>query len=272
MIKRKTILVAIILSLIFGLSGYAAKVGSSYKVEDVIKPLITDQSSVYRTTELTGLSKRFYQRDIEGIYYLDNQTILFSASNGLKTYYNPDACYDLYRYNLKTEKLTKIRAGFNISDCTVNVQSPSDFSILRTGTYLKIKNSQVIVSREVTEEAEKHYRYLQDSYFNESANKYILFCGKYYGKEYISTVYLTNSTFSSSQKLPFSGVYRVQWADSTHILLAYKSGSRSLLANYSLKDKTSTITTLPAKTCFIDPILSDQGLIRFTYLDTQGID
>jgi hypothetical protein len=124
MIKRKTIPVALSLLL--------CQIRPSYKVEPEKTPVIIDISGESRTAELTALSNRFSDKKISGLYFLDSNSFIFSAQNGEKNIRDENPCYDLYRYNLKSEKLTRICTGFELRDSSITVRSAENFTCIKT--------------------------------------------------------------------------------------------------------------------------------------------
>lgn len=240
---------------------------SPYTIKDVVKPNINDRSSSYRTSELTALNKK----NISSIYFLDDENFIFSAKNGKTDEENTDHEYDLYKYNLTTDTLTRICEGVMLYiDNTVKVKDSDNFSIISNGSYSKIENNKLTQSRNFRNEGKDKNLSICDAFYNEESGKLLFTEADASGNT--TAAYVSGADFSSPEKLPFSGIYRVQWVDSNHVLVAYKDGEKSVLAKYGLDDKSTILTTLPENNFFLDPLICDNGLIEFLYLEPQNME
>lgn len=235
-----------------------------YTVNDVIKPEIIDESSQYTNIELTDLNKNNNYKPITEVYFLDNENIIFSVPNEKKDADASEAC-DLYKYNFKSKVTTVVCQGFVLyCDCNIRVKDFNNFSIIKNGLYLKIENNEVKIKRNLFKEIKDKYPLARKVYYNEENNKVIIFQEDIISKT--NVVFITESDFSIAKKLPFENVYRVQWADKNNVLVAYKD-SNNELAKYNLSNGSIVTTTLPKDNYFIDPVISDNGIIRFLYLN-----
>jgi hypothetical protein len=241
---------------------------SPYIIQSVVNPVTVDESSAYTTTELTALNKLNKAKFIGSLFFLDNNTIIYSAQNGKKIDNDFDTDYDLYKYNLTTDVLTHICSGIRNFN-SVTIKDINNFSLSNGNNYFKIENNKLTASHYFLKEGEKSgHNTIGDAFYNEQTGK-LLFSES--GKTgTITGTYVSDINFSSPQKLPFSRIYRVQWLDNTHVLVGYKDGDKSLLAKYGLNDKTTIVTTLPDKNFFIDPSACNNGIIEFMYLETQS--
>lgn len=282
---KKSVFIAVALAVAVSLSGCAASSPSApskpsgsksssaatpaasslqYTVKDVVSPKTVDRSASYTTFELDALSKL---GSVSGIYFLDDDNFIFSAKNGKVDDQNPDSEYDLYKYNLKTETLTRICEGVMLDvDDTVAVKDADNFSIIDNNSYYKIKNNRLVNTHDYTcTRYNEHF--VCDAVYNEANGKLLFTETDQSGK--ITAAYVSDSDLSSPQQLPFSGIYRVQWADKSHVLVAFKEGDKSVLAKYGLDDKSVVLTELPYNNFFIDPVICDNGSIDFMYLETR---
>jgi hypothetical protein len=239
---------------------------SSFKILSETKPILSDKSSSYQSIELPVPDN--LKTTVSGIYFLNDDEIVFSAVNG-KTDVDTEKNYDLYKYNLKSKALNKICSGFMLYiDDTITVKDTDNFSICGDGSYVRIENGKTAEIHYFRDESKKaNINNVNDAIYNEVAGKLLYSVTNKGGN--ITDIYLSNINFSSSERLPFENVYRIQWEGNDHVLVAYKDGSKSMLADYSVKDKSSVLTELPDNNYFIDPLVCDNGLIRFFYLEVN---
>lgn len=246
--------------------------GSSlYVINNEIKPQIINDSINYKNSELTNLNKKINFKAISDLYFLDNSNIIYSVING-KNSANDNENSDLYKYDLENNILTLLAPDYTLySDSYIVVKDSSNFSIISNDTFLTIKDNSVKVKRNFFNEVKSKYPYVTAAFYNEENDKILILENDLITKNF--NAYITDNQISSPLKLPFSNIYRVQWADKDNVLVAYKeSNSKSLLATYNLSDKSTKITTFPDKNYFIDPIMSDNSIIRFLYLDNANTE
>ncbi|MDD2422163.1 MAG: hypothetical protein PHU78_08515 [Heliobacteriaceae bacterium] len=244
-------------------------VSSFYSINNEIKPAIIDEASKFNNSELRRLNEKINPKSIMEIYFLDDNNIIFSANNDAKE----GMFYVLYKYNLKDNKLMFLCSEYMLyNDCFVNVKDSSNFSITRCGTFIKVENNKVITKQNaIINEAKRRYPYVTEAFFNADNNKVLLREGDVNNK--VNGAYITDIKFTSAQKLPFENIYRVQWMDNENILVAYDdSRSNSILAKYNLEDESIKTTVLPEGNYFIDPVISDNGIIKFLYLDSRTVN
>ncbi|KUO60311.1 MAG: hypothetical protein APF84_04245 [Gracilibacter sp. BRH_c7a] len=236
--------------------------------------VFVDESSTYNNSELTELNaeiekifsdneKRFVSGDI---CFLDNDNIIFSVYNGHSNEI-PEKGHDIYKYNLETKKLELLCQEFMIYyDSTVNIKDARNFSILRDGSYLLIEDDNVKTKRYLRSEAKEAFQYPNDVIYNESNDKILIRENDLITKT--NRAFVTANDFTSPIKLPFNNIYRVQWADNDNVLIAYKdSNYNSYLVKYNLKNKSKVPISMPDNYWFIDPVITDNGIIKFLYLN-----
>lgn len=168
---------------------------------------------------------------------------------------------------METDTLILLCPGYTLyHDSYIMVKDINNFSIVTGTSYLKIKDNKKAIQRNVFQEAKTKYQYVNAVFYHEDNDKMLVLENDMITRN--SSAYVTDSQFSASQKLPFEDIYRVQWADKDHVLVAYKEkDGKSVLAAYNIEDKNIKITALPSNHYFIDPVPSDHGIIRFLYLD-----
>jgi hypothetical protein len=276
-------IVAIVIFLVVGFIGMTNYYNGSssfadsspYTISKEIKPTVKNEATKYQNVEFTDLNKYNF-KIISELYFLDSDSIIFSADNGK----NKPNIEDLYKYNLKTKTLSLLCPEYTLyGDEYINVKDAGNFSIIKDGFYIRIENNKVKVKRNLLVEAIKKNSYASSVFYNENNDKMLLLQTKMVSKTiapvtdgFLTTAYVTKSDFSSPQSLPFKYVSRVQWANDKNVLVCYKdSNNKSYLAKYNLSDKSIVTTALPDKTYFIDPVISDNQIIRFLYLETQGL-
>lgn len=235
--------------------------------------LFVDDSSAYQTGELTELNEILAKtipdqklRIVTDLYFLDDEHLIFSVNNGSNKD-NPEESCDLYRYGLESKELKLLCRGYMLyCDSTVTVKDAHNFSISRGGSYLKIQNDAVHSKRFLFWEARKTFPAAAAVFYNEENDKMLILEADLISKT--NKAFVTAGDFTSPEQLPFKNIYRVQWADNKRVLVAYKDGNHnSFLALYNLTDESTTTLTLPEKSFFIDPVIYDQDLIRYLYLD-----
>lgn len=237
-----------------------------FAVSDVKSPVSADETAACSETALPELNARFSDQAVSEAYFLDARTVLFSVkartgSDGL-----PE--YDLYRYDLEQKTIKLLCENFMLySDDTVAAENPENFSVWNGTEYLKVENGRVASRHSFAREAQKAGLTIGDAFYNEQAGK-LLFEETDAGGNVVGA-YLSGLSFAAPQKLPFSGVYRVQWADPAHILAAYRDGGKSVLALYGLKDQSTVLTVLPDGNFFLDPQICDDGSLAFLYLEPR---
>jgi len=193
---------------------------------------------------------------------LDSNTVLVSLKE-------EDETNALYKYNIKANKLTIMCKDFLLyNDSYVKVTDANHFSVFRPGSYLKIVNNKISVKLDFSDDNKQNVQYNED-------NKKLLFTKENSEDKnknpdrYSLAAYWANEDFSDEEKLPFEGVYSVQWADNENILVAYKSGAEgSFLARYNITTKHKSITELQYRKYFYNPVISNSQFIGFLYEDS----
>lgn len=237
----------------------------SYTFKDEIKPISNDDSTFYKNTELTVLNNKNKLRPISTLYFLDDKNIIFSAMENSDNLNDIVNC-NLYKYNLDNDELILICPNFLIDqDSYINLKDSDNFSICTFDTYLKIESNKVKTKRNIFIDAKQKFNYVNSVLYNEENNKLLIFEDDTVSKT--NGAYICDSKLINSEKLPFNNIYRVQWANNSNVLIAYKQNNQSLLARYNLIDKSIIVTELPVDNYFIDPIRSENNIIRFLYLD-----
>lgn len=232
-----------------------------YKINDQVTPQIINESDKYKDIELKELNSKINSTMSE-IYFLDEENIILSLKNNNSSD-NPQENYDLYKYNLSKDVLTFLCSEYVFKgSSTINVKDCNNFSITTNGSYLAIENNKAKILRDLFNEARNKYPGVSAVYYNEDNNKILL--GVLRPSQ---EAYLTDEGLESFQKLPFKNIYRVQWADKENVLVAYTEDSGGILAKYNIIDETYQVTNLPENNYFIDPVISDKGIIRFLYLN-----
>lgn len=236
-----------------------------------MEPQIIDELSNCSTIELSDLNIRTMNKPISEIFFLDNENIIFSLYND-KSNVDTANNFDLYKYNISSNKLTLLCLGYTLyCDDMVVVRDINNFLIINNKSYLDIEDSKVKIKRDVLSEAKAKFEYAVSAIYNESNNKILILENSI--EPMINKVYITDERLNNQEELPFENIYRAQWADNDHVLVACKDNTgNSLLIKYSLTNKDSITTFLPEGTYFIDPLVFDKDIVRFLYLEDPRIE
>lgn len=247
-------------------SGSMTKALPAITVGNETTPKSDDEADKYEDTLLSDLNDKLGGRSVGDIYFIDNNTILFSVYNSKST--DKTEKYDLYKYGLKEKALTLLCKGFTLSyNDFIKVTDTNNFSIIGNGVYLKITDNAAKTKRNFLDEAKADYPYACSAVYNENNGKLLILEND--SDMNINDAYITNTDFTSPTKLAFKNVSSVCWADANTALIAYKDADASVyIAQYSLSKKSTVVTKLPDKSYFIDPVMSDGGMIRSMYLQS----